>query len=140
MSCIYNSDGITIRMEKDHELWVKAEQEYFRQQKAGVKMVYGYQINNGNIEYLGASDEQERLIKALEMANIDTTDIKFTDVEPVMAGGKYYLSVDDEAYKKAKAEEEAEQERQAMLPTFEEKIEAQVMFTAVMTDTLLEEE
>ena len=103
-------------------------------------MVYGYKITGDVIEYLGSSDEQDRLIKALTLAGVNIDGVQFTDTEPVMAGGKYYLSADDDAYKKAKAEEAAEQERQAMLPTFEEKIEAQVMFTALMTDTLLEEE
>ena len=103
-------------------------------------MIYGYKISNGIVEYLGASDEQERLVKALEMANINTQDIFFTDTEPVMAGGKYYLSTDDEGYITAKAEEERQRAEQEAMPTAEERIEAQVMYTALMTDTLLEEE
>lgn len=103
-------------------------------------MIYGYKINNGIVEYLGASDEQERLLKALEMANISTEGILFTETEPVQAGGKYFLSADDVEYKRIKAEEEAEAQRQAELPTAEERIEAQVMYTALMTDTLLEED
>jgi len=103
-------------------------------------MVYGYKNINGVISYLGASDTQERLLKALSMANISTEGILFTDVEPVMAGGKYYLSTDDEGYIAAKAEEERQRAEQEAMPTAEERIEAQVMYTALMTDTLLEEE
>lgn len=102
-------------------------------------MIYGYKITDGNITYLGASDEQERLIKALKMANIDTIDIQFTDTEPVMVKGKYFLSADDEEYLALKAEEEQEMERLANLPTAEDRIEAQVMYTALLTETLLEE-
>ncbi len=73
-------------------------------------MVYGYKIVDGVIQYLGASDEQERLIKALQMANIDTDGIQFTDVEPVQIDGVYYLSETDPNYQHAKAEQELEQE------------------------------
>ena len=102
-------------------------------------MIYAYKINNGVINYLGVSDKQERLLKALEMANISTEGILFTNTEPVMAGGKYYLSTDDDGYIAAKAEEDRRRAEQEAMPTAEERIEAQVMYTALMTDTLLEE-
>lgn len=44
---------------------------------------------------------------------------------------------DAEAERMQREMEEAEANRE---PTFEEKIEAQVMYTALMTDTLIEEE
>lgn len=43
---------------------------------------------------------------------------------------------DEEKYNKVKEEEEKEKQK----PTFEEKIEAQVLYTALMTDTMLDEE
>lgn len=73
-------------------------------------MVYGYKIVNGIVNYLGASDERERLLKALEMANISTEGILFTDTEPIQIDGVYYLSTDDVNYQQAKAEQEQEQE------------------------------
>ncbi len=48
--------------------------------------------------------------------------------------------VDKEAEAAAVAEQKAEMERIAAMPTTEERIEAQVMYTALMTDTLLEGE
>lgn len=87
-------------------------------------MIYGYKINNGAIEYLGASDEQERLIKALELAGINTEGLQFTDIEPIMAGGKYFLSADDDEYKAIKKKEETEARIASMQPTLEERLEA----------------
>ena len=72
-------------------------------------MVYGYKNINGGISYLGASDTQERLLKALNMANISTEGIEFTDVEPVQIDGKYYLSTDDVEYQRLKVEQDNQQ-------------------------------
>lgn len=73
-------------------------------------MVYGYEIVNGVINYLGASDEQERLEKALDMAGIDHADMLTQETPLVMADGKYYLSENDPDYLATKAAQEQEQE------------------------------
>lgn len=64
-------------------------------------MIYGYKVTNGTINYLGASDEQERLVKALTVAGVDIDGVQFTDVEPVDVNGKYYLSAESVEYKEA---------------------------------------
>lgn len=76
-------------------------------------MIYGYKNTDGTIEYLGASDTQERLLKALQMAGIDTMDIQFTNNEPVNINGVYYIDTSSDEYKvaelaKAKAAKIAE--------------------------------
>lgn len=85
-------------------------------------MIHAYKITDGIVNYLGASDKHERLIKALTMADIDIEGIQFTETEPVSVGGKYFLSAEDEEYLTLKAEEEAEQKRLASLPTPEQRI------------------
>lgn len=99
-------------------------------------MVYGYKIVDGAIRYLGASDEQERLIKALEMANIDTEGIFFTDTEPIQIDGVYYLSADDAEYQQAKAEQEQEQETNQIDAQYEADKEQLISYytEAVMRD------
>ncbi len=100
-------------------------------------MVYGYKIIDGLIQPVGASDTQERLLKALAMANISTEGIVFTDTEPLQANGKYFLSEADEEYQALKAEEEAEAERIAQLPTDTERIEALEAENSAMNDMML---
>lgn len=63
---------------------------------------------------------------------------------PLVLFDEYTLVVDETIAEKLVEEfnekQKAEQERQAAVPTTEERIEAQVMYTALMTDTLLEGE
>ena len=94
-------------------------------------MIYAYKITDSLIQYLGASDEQERLVKALEMAEIDTEGVQYTETEPVQAGGKYFLSENDPEYQRLKAQEEEAQRISSLMPTSEERL-------AALEDAILE--
>lgn len=89
---------------------------------------------DGSINVLGGAPTKKILHAILPNQTFEVA-----DAEPLQADSKYFLA-DNEAYRQAKADEERKRAEQEAIPTAEERIEAQVMYTALMTDTLLEVE
>lgn len=87
--------------------------------------------------------DNENYVLSVAHTKNDNVELDLTKIELQYLNAYQFINNKLVLDKEKRAEiikEEEERKRQEELPTFEEKIEAQVLYTALMTDTLLESE